>query len=74
MKFKDYIELKIEAEEAGVNSPALGELLHILQAKDIAICHHIRYLREMSEWERNLADEVKAQIREARSETAGEQE
>ena len=74
MKFEDYIKLKTEAKEAGINSPALKQLIHIMQAKDIAVKHHNMYMREMNAWEKNIAIDVKQQIKEACSVKAGEQE
>lgn len=69
MTFKDYRELEERAKAAGIKSnPALTQLLHLLQAKDMAQKHYKAYLRDMNEWEKNCASWVERAIREAEGE------
>ena len=67
MKFKDYIELRDRARDAGVaeDHPSLIQLLHLIQAKQKAKDHFEAYLHDMNEWEKNCAKDVKDAIREA---------
>ena len=63
MKFIDYHELRQRAEEAGIkDSSALKQLLHLIQAKQVAIRHHEKYLEEMNRWERNCYECVVEEI------------
>lgn len=62
MRFEDYFELKDRA--AGIDCPALSQLLHLIQAKDVAIKHHKAYLLEMHKWERDCAAAVEQAIKE----------
>ena len=66
MLFDDYMKLKERAEEVGVgDDPCLKRLLHLLQFKDVVSRHHSSCMREIYEWERNLALEVESRIKEA---------
>lgn len=66
MKFEDYIQLRNRAKKAGVeNSNSLNQLLHLLQAKSVAIEYHKEYMKRMNEWEKNCAKEVEEEIRKA---------
>ena len=66
MTFNDYIKLKDRARDSGVaDHPALTRLLHLIQAKQKAKEHFEAYLRDMNEWEKNCAKDVKDAIREA---------
>lgn len=66
MIFADYMKLKERAEEVGVgDDPCLKRLLHLLQFKDVVRRHHSSCMREIYEWERNIALEVERRIKEA---------
>lgn len=65
MTFKDYVELKERAKDAGIERhPALTQLLHLLQAKNKAQDHFKAYMRDMNTWEKNCAKIVEDAIRE----------
>ena len=66
MTFEDYYKLKDKAIKAGVaNSSALTQLLHFIQAKEVARSNFKSYLNEMNAWERNCAEVVEQEIRQA---------
>lgn len=66
MKFEDYMGLKDKAKKAGVeNSSALKQLLHLIQAKSVAVECHKEYMHRMNEWEKNCAKAVEEEIRKA---------
>ena len=71
MTFNDYFKLKNRARDAGIaeDHPSLIQLLHLIQAKQMAKDHFKAYLRDMNKWEKNCAEGVEDAIREA-----GEQE
>ena len=66
MNFKEYLKLKDRATKAGVeDSSALKQLLHFIQAKNVAVKHHNAFMREMNEWERNCTELVEREIKDA---------
>lgn len=66
MTFEDYYKLKDKAIKAGVvDSSALNQLLHLIQAKEVARSNFKSYLNEMNVWERNCAEVVEREIRRA---------
>lgn len=66
MTYKDYEKLSERAEAAGIKSnPALTQLLHLLQAKELVQRHYKAYMRAMNDWEKNIAEWVERAIREA---------
>lgn len=66
MNFSDYYGLRERAKAAGVeDSPSLKMLLHLLQAKEVAVKHHRDYLMEMNNWERNCFKCVEDEIKKA---------
>lgn len=59
MKFEDYTKLKDTAARAGLGDhPALKQLLHLLQAKELAKQQFKIYLAKMNDWELNCAKTV----------------
>ena len=66
MNYLNYLGLRERAKAAGVeDSLALKQLLHLIQAKNVAIKHHREYLKEMNEWERNCFKCVEEEIKKA---------
>lgn len=69
MTFSDYMELKKECERVGIeNDSCLSQLLHILQAKHVAVDAHNSYMKHMNEWESNIAKTVRERIKQAEQE------
>lgn len=69
MTFSDYMELKKECERVGIeNDSCLAQLLHILQAKHVAVDAHNSYMKRMNEWESNIAKTVRERIKQAEKE------
>lgn len=68
MNFADYVELEKRAEEHGMgDDPALAQLLHIIQFKEVVKNGHKRTMRELDVWEKNIASCVEQRIKEART-------
>lgn len=65
MNFSDYVELEKRAEEHGTgDDPALAQLLHIIQFKEAVVRGHKRTMRELDDWEKNIAKTVERRIKE----------
>ena len=65
MNFSDYVELEKRAEEHGTgDDPALAQLLHIIQFKEAFVRGHKRTMRELDDWEKNIAKTVERRIKE----------
>lgn len=63
MRFEDYAKLNERAEAAGIgDDTALIHLLHLLQAQEVAKRSFKKYMREMHEWEKNVAREAECRI------------
>lgn len=66
MNFFDYVELEKRAEEHGMgDDPSLAQLLHIIQFKEVVKNGHRRTMRELDDWEKNIASCVEQRIKEA---------
>lgn len=66
MDFSDYVELEKRAEAHGIgDDPALTQLLHIIQFKEVVKKGHKRTMNELVVWERNIAETVEQRINEA---------
>lgn len=66
MNFSDYVELEKRAEEHGMGGdPSLAQLLHIIQFKEVVKNGHRRTMRELDDWEKNIASCVEQRIKEA---------
>lgn len=71
MNANDYAELDKRADAAGIGDDgALAQLLHLVQAQDVAERSFRRYRSEMETWEKNIAREVERRIEEAEAETS----
>ena len=66
MNFSDYVDLEKRAEAHGIgDDPALAQLLHIIQFKEVVVNGHRRTMRELDVWEKNIAETVEQRIKEA---------
>lgn len=66
MNFSDYAELEKRAEAHGIrDDPALAQLLHIIQFKKAVVNGHRKTMRELADWEKNIAESVEQRIKEA---------
>lgn len=66
MNFSDYVELEKRAEAHGIgDDPALAQLLHIIQFKQVVVRGHKKTMRELADWEKNIAKSVEQRIKEA---------
>lgn len=66
MNFADYVELEKRAEAHGIgDDPALAHLLHIIQFKEVVKNGHRKTMRELADWEKNIAKSVEQRIKEA---------
>lgn len=66
MKFEDWAELNERAKSCGIgNDRSLDQLLHILQFKEVVKSSHRRTMRELHNWEKNIAKTVEQRIKEA---------
>lgn len=66
MNFSDYVELEERAEEHGIgDDPALAQLLHIIQFKEVVKEGHKRTMNDLADWEKNIAETVEQRIKEA---------
>lgn len=66
MKFKDWAELNERAKSCGIgNDRSLAQLLHIIQFKEVVKSGHMRTMRELNDWEKNIAKDVESRIKEA---------
>lgn len=66
MNFSDYVELEKRAEAHGIgDDPALAQLLHIIQFKEVVKKGHRRTMRDLADWEKNIASCVEQRIKEA---------
>lgn len=66
MNFADYLELEKRAGAHGIgDDPALAQLLHIIQFKEVVVNGHRRTMRELAVWEKNIARDVEQRIKEA---------
>lgn len=60
------LELSERANSCGIgDDESLAQLLHILQFKEVVKRSHKRTMRELGDWEKNIAKEVESRIREA---------
>lgn len=65
MDFSDYAELEERAEAHGIgDDPALAQLLHIIQFKEVVKNGHRKTMRDLDIWEKNIAKEVERRIEE----------
>ena len=65
MNFADWVELKERAEAHGIgDDPALAQLLHIIQFKEVVKNGHRRTMRDLDNWGRNIAKTVERRIKE----------
>lgn len=65
MNFSDYAELEKRAEAHGMgDDPALAQLLHIIQFKEVVKNGHRRTMRDLDTWEKNIAKTVERRIKE----------
>lgn len=65
MNFADYVELEKRAEAHGIgDDPALARLLHIIQFKEVVKNGHRRTMRDLDNWEKNIAKTVERRIKE----------
>ncbi len=65
MNFADYVELEKRAEAHGIgDDPALAHLLHIIQFKEVVKNGHRRTMRDLDNWEKNIAKTVERRIKE----------
>ena len=65
MNFSDYMELKQECKRVGIeDDTCLAQLLHMLQAKRVAVDAHNSYMKHMNEWENNIAKTVMERIKQ----------
>lgn len=68
MNFSDYAELEKRAEEHGIgDDPSLAQLLHIIQFKEAVKNGHRKTMRDLDNWEKNIANNVEQRIEEART-------
>ena len=66
MNFSDYVELEKRADAHGiVDDPALAQLLHIIQFKEVVKEGHKRTMNDLAAWEKNIAETVERRIKEA---------
>ena len=66
MNFTDYVELEKRAESHGIgDDPSLAQLLHIIQFKETVVQGHKRTMRDLADWEKNIAETVEQRIKEA---------
>lgn len=66
MNFTDYVELEKRAEAHGIgDDPSLAQLLHIIQFKETVVRGHKRTMRDLADWEKNIAETVEQRIKEA---------
>ena len=66
MNFTDYVELEKRAEAHGIgDDPALTQLLHIIQFKEVVKKGHKRMMNDLADWEKNIAKNVEQRIKEA---------
>lgn len=66
MNFTDYVELEKRAEAHGIgDDPSLAQLLHIIQFKKVVKKGHKRTMRDLADWEKNIAETVEQRIKEA---------
>lgn len=66
MNFADYVELEKRAEAHGIgDDPALAQLLHIIQFKEVVVIGHKRTMRDLDTWEKTIANSVEQRIKEA---------
>ena len=66
MNFTDYVELEKRAEAHGIgDDPSLAQLLHIIQFKETVVQGHKRTMRDLADWEKNIAETVEQRIKEA---------
>lgn len=66
MNFTDYVELEKRAEEYGIgDDTSLAQLLHIIQFKEVVKRGHKRTMRDLADWEKNIAETVEQRIKEA---------
>lgn len=66
MNFSDYVELEKRAEAHGIgDDPALAHLLHIIQFKEAVKNGHRKTMRDLDNWEKNIAKTVERRIKEA---------
>lgn len=65
MNFADWVDLKERAEAHGTgDDPALEQLLHIIQFKEVVKNGHRRTMRDLDNWEKNIAKTVERRIKE----------
>lgn len=65
MNFADYVELEKRAVAHGIgDDPALEQLLHIIQFKEVVKNGHRRTMRDLDNWEKNIAKTVERRIKE----------
>lgn len=66
MNFSDYVELEKRAEAHGIgDDPALAHLLHIIQFKEAVKNGHRKTMRDLDNWEKNIAKTVERRIKGA---------
>lgn len=66
MRFEDWVELNERAKSCGIgNDRSLAQLLHIIQFKEVVKSGHMRTMRELNDWEKNIAKDVESRIKEA---------
>nr|DAM72064.1 MAG TPA: hypothetical protein [Caudoviricetes sp.] len=66
MNFADYAELEKRAEEHGIgDDPALAQLLHIIQFKQVVVRGHKKTMHDLADWEKRIANSVEQRIKEA---------
>ena len=66
MNFTDYVEIEKRAEAHGIwADPALAQLLHIIQFKEVVKNGNKRTMNDLSTWEKNIAKAVEQRIKEA---------
>lgn len=75
MTFEQYIDLKNTATQAGLGDhSSLKQLLHLLQAKELAKKQFRVYLSKMNEWELNCAKTVRECIEKCSESDTGRSE
>lgn len=66
MNFADYVELEKRAEEHGIgDDPALAQLLHIIQFKQVVVRGHKKTMHDLAVWEKTIVKSVEQRIKEA---------
>lgn len=66
MNFSDYVELEKRAEAHGIgDDPALAQLLHIIQFKQVVVRGHKKTMHDLADWEKTIVKSVEQRIKEA---------